>query len=539
MERRPHHGQNNRHSNRQKNRSHFNQHRNRQGKNFRRNHQQNHNRTNNQQSGLSETSAASIRMFYQLLQCLHHINVVSKQLDGSLSLDLSKKVSHLNEFIQPALKNPIISLAIEKINQTWATSILSALKNHYNSMVKTKLDLIKSHSFTDIQIESFSSEALNWARKVYKSRLQQTVVEQFKSLLADIKNTASEALEDMDVGNVELVEVSLPPTTKNRFSFMPQSTGKPKRNRSYSPTSFPSSFETPSKRKHISSPRSSLPYSPTDQPTSLLSTSNIVNKNTPSTSSSPHRSLTIAPSSSASSSSSPRRSLKIAPSSSAASSSSSSSASPRRSLTFDKTLTPSSSSSTSSVTNQPASSRPSTKPHVHTRQSDKSKFNLPKPTKPILIIGSSNLGRIPEGTSETQIESFPGARICHLKSIITKAEASQVPNKVIVHVGLNDKQEGGNFIHIQMLELLSIVRNKFPKASLYVTPIPVSSSLKRACPGAFKNLSKFNELITAKPPTNTSTIPEYSGFIKVQNDNIHWTEMTAKNIFSHWMAHLN
>ncbi|ESO82863.1 hypothetical protein LOTGIDRAFT_155900 [Lottia gigantea] len=345
-----------------------------------------------------------------------------------------------SEFIQPAPKNPIISLEIEKINQTWATSILSALKNHYNSLVKTKLDLIKSHSFTDIQIESFSSEALNWARKVYKSRLQRTVVEQFKSLLADIKNTASEALEDMDVGNVELVEVSLPPTTKNRFSFMPQSTGKSKRNRSYSPTSFPSS----------------------------------------------------------------------------------------------------SSSSTSSVTYQTASSRPSTKPHIHTRQSDKSKFNLPKPTKPILIIGSSNLGRIPEGTSETQIESFPGARICHLKSIITKAETRQVPNKVIVHVGLNDKQEDGNFIHIQMLELLSIVRNKSPKASLYVTPIPVSS-LKRACPGAFKNLSKFNELITAKPPTNTNTttIPEYSGFIKVQNDNINFTEMTAKKVFSHWMAHLN
>ncbi|MGH0186679.1 UNVERIFIED_CONTAM: hypothetical protein FKN15_022275 [Acipenser sinensis] len=62
--------------------------------------------------------------------------------------------------------------------------------------------------------------------------------------------------------------------------------------------------------------------------------------------------------------------------------------------------------------------------------------------KNILIIGDSNLHRIPDHTqSQIQIESYPGAKFLHAANHLDKAKTDRGVTKVILSFGINNKDQ--------------------------------------------------------------------------------------------------
>ncbi|ESO94730.1 hypothetical protein LOTGIDRAFT_160964 [Lottia gigantea] len=142
-----------------------------------------------------------------------------------------------------------------------------------------------------------------------------------------------------------------------------------------------------------------------------------------------------------------------------------------------------------SLTTSPSS--PACKPRRHNNEKDKSKWSIPTLTKPTVIIGSSNISNIPFLHPDTQAESYPGARIQHINTLLSKISPTTIPKKVLFHVGLNNKQESGESIHRRMLELLKLAKSKFPSATLYATQIPYSKELQLAEPHLVNNLQSI------------------------------------------------
>ncbi|KAK7906724.1 hypothetical protein WMY93_015336 [Mugilogobius chulae] len=66
-----------------------------------------------------------------------------------------------------------------------------------------------------------------------------------------------------------------------------------------------------------------------------------------------------------------------------------------------------------------------------------------KPVRPILILGSSNVGRVPPiEDSWFQMEVFPGAKLQHVASLLSRVVVAPQVQKVLLNFGLNDRDKG-------------------------------------------------------------------------------------------------
>ena len=83
-------------------------------------------------------------------------------------------------------------------------------------------------------------------------------------------------------------------------------------------------------------------------------------------------------------------------------------------------------------------------------------WTLTMPNSQILIIGDSNLSNITTSpNNHVNIESFPGAKIAHIRQLLTKLEnqPSTEPECVILSIGINDRENNPSS--------LSPAKNKF------------------------------------------------------------------------------
>ncbi|ESO95162.1 hypothetical protein LOTGIDRAFT_160928 [Lottia gigantea] len=151
-------------------------------------------------------------------------------------------------------------------------------------------------------------------------------------------------------------------------------------------------------------------------------------------------------------------------------------------------------------------------PRRHDCNKNKSTWTLPEVTKPTIIIGSSNISRIPEVNQDTQAESYPGAKINHIIDILTKINPTSIPSKVLLHIGLNNKNEPGESIHRQMLELLSLAKTKFPSANVFATQIPDPPTPETKFS---RQLTKIQDLLFHKPSPFAKTMPRFNGMIEI------------------------
>ena len=169
--------------------------------------------------------------------------------------------------------------------------------------------------------------------------------------------------------------------------------------------------------------------------------------------------------------------------------------------------------------------------HPHTSQKNVT-WKL-QPSKPVLIIGDSNIARVHKfSNNNIQLDSYPGAKCTHGTSILDKLNQCPETQKVILSFGINHKEQRPQTAIKQLQTLIKMARGKFPNASIWIPMINFSQSLPAP---EQDTLRQLNDYIHTKK--HIPTIPTCQ--FKVVADHVHWTEPTARAIIREWMKHLN
>ena len=157
--------------------------------------------------------------------------------------------------------------------------------------------------------------------------------------------------------------------------------------------------------------------------------------------------------------------------------------------------------------------------------------------KPQVILGDSNLSKIPSFRDESlQIDSFPGANMDHLNELMRKLVKPDITVKVLIlSVGLNNCHNRNQEATLKkcLLKLLKQAESSFPCASIHVPLLNIHTSFDRAQQASIRG---FNELVIQKARFLSEISPLR---FQTQGDGIHWTPSTARQILEHWRDQLN
>ncbi|XP_078030781.1 uncharacterized protein LOC144466866 [Epinephelus lanceolatus] len=158
-----------------------------------------------------------------------------------------------------------------------------------------------------------------------------------------------------------------------------------------------------------------------------------------------------------------------------------------------------------------------------------------RPRKPVVILGDSNINRIPaHNNPDIQLDSYPGANFYHFLKICEKTPPSPSTKILVLSVGLNNKDQDPKQTSIKQLKALSrLARTVFPNADIY---FPIMNFSANLTPTQQHNLKLINNTIATHLPFLTE-IPHDT--FTTEADNIHWTPATAGTIFSYWCKQLS
>ena len=176
---------------------------------------------------------------------------------------------------------------------------------------------------------------------------------------------------------------------------------------------------------------------------------------------------------------------------------------------------------------------------VHKRTKNKDKdWQIPTILNDTLILGDSNLARIEthDLPPNTQIESFPGAKLHHIPSVVTKyPENKPKPKRVILSIGINNRDCNLAESKQDCKEMFASIKQQFPKCEIAFCELNFSDKLSTK---AKNNLSSINKFVHSLQGITNIPPVEKAKFIS-EKDNIHWKPKTANYMINWWFQNLN
>jgi ribA/ribD-fused uncharacterized protein len=131
------------------------------------------------------------KLFFQILQCLHHISNVT-QSNGLKNKAFQKKRDELDRFIRPAQES-----SGSKFRQQYKIHInnfllqtLSELESHYQERIESLLSQTRSANLSGQDFKTAVMVALKWGRKNFGSKLSSNTINKFHSLINPVSNTS-------------------------------------------------------------------------------------------------------------------------------------------------------------------------------------------------------------------------------------------------------------------------------------------------------------------------------------------------------------
>lgn len=158
------------------------------------------------------------------------------------------------------------------------------------------------------------------------------------------------------------------------------------------------------------------------------------------------------------------------------------------------------------------------------------------PSRPIQILGDSNISRLPPfNDARIQVDAYHGAKLAHATNILSNhTPISPQVSQVILAFGLNNREDTNHSrLQAQVSALVRKARRTFPNARLHIPLVNYNRSLPVS---QIQNIKHLNGSIFA---TGLS-IPMLSLFkFHTQPDLIHWTPATGLEMSLHWKYTLN
>lgn len=171
----------------------------------------------------------------------------------------------------------------------------------------------------------------------------------------------------------------------------------------------------------------------------------------------------------------------------------------------------------------------------HEHQGNKSLNWKLTPSRPVLIIGDSNLARIPLiQDNRIQVDCYPGANLTQATHLLRhNTPLSREVQKVIVSFGTNDREQSNTILMKQKVKkLLSMAQTTFPFAQI---GIPIINFSRNLHPSIQKNIRNLNHFI-AETGQSIGALPQPT--FQTTSDDIHWTTATGQAMMEHWKSFL-
>ena len=587
-----------------------------------------------------------IRAFFTLIQCIHHISILKKQVAGQVTQAFSRKQKHLNDFIKPAFSGPKIKREIDEINKSWVTNISSKLVEHYESSIEIILSKISELSLSPPDQSKSMTIALQQARSHFGKKLQASTVKTFqnyfpnststpadkqtlqptpqtqslpkqntrkvyghkdplsnffpctinfrgyvfqslehayqyhKALFHDCQHLAHQILRAPHAGIAKRMGAEIPSTGSawrlKRWTAMRDllnikfiacksfrdallsipddvhishdvpdiywGVGKRGDGRD-SLGALLSSLRTLHSRK--TKPHQSNTKQNTPPPPSRPSSPSSSFRSPPPTWRSPSP-IRSSPSLSVSNRFSPLANPEDWPLPSSI-------PSPKRShvsATPKRTRSPPSPSDPSPSGHEPKGKRSRfTSPKSSVKSSvpitplyhkgPKMLWSFPSLTKPVAVLGSSNVNRITlSPVSDIEVHSYPGANFSNFRKILSNFSGTVTSKSVILSLGINDRTaKDPKTTAAQLRAMVSNATRAFPNSHIYVPKLNFSSSLSHSDQ---QRLLEINQLLDSFSFQRVTVLePLEATKFKTGKDNIHWTTETANAMLRHWISHLN
>lgn len=435
-----------------------------------------------------------VKLFFQVLQCLHHIATLKLQAEGQLAYTFRRKLNDLDSFIRPAMKTSAVDDRIQAINRSWLSDVTRCLLGHYKLQLDEKLGAIRARCFSKPAVDRLMSHAISWARRSYHQRLTQEVINRFYDVVKATTQPKETARQPAPPATPAVTN-----STTTRFEF-PALTRTPKRPRNSSPED---NCDKRTRRGETPPTNSTSPIFPiiSDSPTNIDRDISSFLNGVPS----PTLPMSVKPT--------PTRRTTTKP------------ATPPKTPTT-KPRTP------TSV--KPGPKFTKTKRPVYHRTDDKSTWQFPKSQRSTLFIGCSQVNRITNNNQGYEIHSFPGAKIYHFINMVSEYTSDLMPSTMVFHFGTNDRNKEGTQIFQEAKELANVLREVFPTTSIFFTSVPISSKLS---PDQRCNLLEYNRSLSSHGIPGIQILQSVSSFTPLQDD-IHWTEEVANTTYADWIQQL-
>ena len=399
-----------------------------------------------------------VKIMFRLLQCLHHLSMLSEGGAGIASKAFRQKSEDLTNFIRPAIPTSGIKNEIKRINESWANNITLALAQHYSDQIDFLKGSLKAWNLSPFDCSLAKSKSLDWAKRHFGKRLKSEVLTKFEKLVK----------ETLAPPKCKTPNHTTP--TRRWSGPAPTPSGVPSRPSPRRPAGHTSTRTDPDKRRNSA-------------PTSYVNAA----KSPPS-----------------------RPSL-------------SKSTRPTKITKF-----------------------PSLGHKKHNLAEMLKMWEIPKISKDILMIGTSNFARIPwVERNDCHILSYPGMKLYNLLKLfegfrhgISSPNPGRKPSKILISCGLNDRNLSPHTNETNIKKIVNAVRKQFPGSEIYLAEISYSDKLTSKEKETIKSLNSAIRTLGTKDGIK-SIPPIASSKFKVESDNIHWTENCAKGHLDHFFRHLN
>ncbi|KAL3872513.1 hypothetical protein ACJMK2_035739 [Sinanodonta woodiana] len=521
----------------------YNQGRNRRGNNFRR---------------FNHPNAVFIKLFFQIIQALHHINVLKRQAKGEdRTKGFDKQVHYMDRFLKPAQPNNRIVEKLKTLNRIWATKVAQTLSDHYHERISDLMGQIAGYNFADWTIKTLSHQALDWAKTNMRKKLRTETIQEFLIIVKTLSPSLPKTINSTTTSNANsTLRYQGSSNNTNQQCWSHKSPKKPTpRKYPLEPTvmqialsnrflpiqpSDTQPIRTPSKRRMSQSPVLGTTETPKRQrqrgPTPDKARKSLDKRYTVSVKG-PESIFNALPSVKPLKNMLKCMSVPSIPSlvtgiRSRSLSPGRRSVSPRRSPAVSPTIP-----NQSYATAVKCSRRPG---QITGHRGSKSDWSLPKISFPILVIGDSNLARITNTTEHpVQIEAFPGANISYITQLLDSYKYESKPQRIVVNVGINDKGNmNTNQTFQEMKHLFKVARERFPHSKLFVTKILISEQLEVRNSKEAENIKRLNEnmsKIQGVTVLDTGIAKE----VVFHRDGIHWSPRSANLILCDWLQQMD
>lgn len=158
-----------------------------------------------------------------------------------------------------------------------------------------------------------------------------------------------------------------------------------------------------------------------------------------------------------------------------------------------------------------------------------------KPERVILILGDSNVAKLPSiSDNNYQVDCYPGAKLSHAIELLrTKTPTSPEVQAVLLSFGINNRERSNpTLTRKEINRLLGMAQATFPYAKVYIPMINYSKQLPQTM---IQNIKTLNTTII----NSNQHIPRLQrSLFNTTMDNIHWTASTGRAMWNHWRSFL-